>query len=261
LIYDLSAYSNRKIITIDNTLARQVLACMDLTSLQEDDTPDRIRDLCEKANRLYSPAAVCVYPQFVHLTSDLLSKKSIGIATVVNFPKGRDPEDWVFSAIQKAIADGATEIDCVFPYLSFIQDPEKHFLPIQHFLKQCKSLMGSKVLLKVILETGAFQNAEVLRNACLCALSAGADFLKTSTGKILEGASLEAAAVILESLKAAERPDLGLKISGGIKTLEQAAEYLELAQAIQGKAWPSPKTFRIGASQLWQSAYDLATQA
>jgi deoxyribose-phosphate aldolase len=228
-------------------LAERVLPLIDLTSLNDADTDEVITALCTKAVTPYgNVAAVCVYPRFVKLAKKSLTPTAIKIATVTNFPTGTEPLDAVLNQTKMAIAAGANEIDLVIPYRSYLAGD--HQL-VKDYIAQSKSICGSTILLKVILETGALLDAEIISAVSQSAIDAGADFLKTSTGKIQVGATLAAATAMLEVIKASRKP-VGLKISGGIRTLEQAAEYLSLADKIMGNAWVSAQTFRFGASTL-----------
>ena len=220
---------------------------IDLTSLNETDQEETINALCQKATIAnHHVAAVCVFPSFVTTARKALAGQAVRIATVVNFPEGTDTLDTVLASIRQVISDGADEVDVVFPYGDYLQgEKEKAY----DFIRTCKAACGEKVLLKVILETGALRDpliiTEVSYNVCL----SGADFLKTSTGKIATGATPEAALAMLTVIKKMSRP-IGFKVSGGVRTVEQAAHYIQLAEEIMGTAWVTPLHFRIGASQL-----------
>lgn len=225
----------------------RILELIDLTSLNDTHNAETISALCEKAifNKI-NVAAVCVYPQFVAQAKKLLSEHSVRIATVANFPEGVETLENVLVVIRQAISQGADEIDVVFPYRDYLQgEKEKAY----DFIRTCKKACGESVLLKVILETGALLDpvsiAEVSYNVCY----AGADFLKTSTGKISVGASLDAAQVMLEIIKKIPR-SIGFKVSGGVRSIEQAQQYINLAETMMGPSWITPAHFRIGASQL-----------
>jgi deoxyribose-phosphate aldolase len=128
---------------------------------------------------------------------------------------------------------------------------ERHYA--KDYIETCKAACGETITLKVILETGALNDPALIADACFDVFSVGADFVKTSTGKISEGATLEAAATMLLVIKHMQpqvKHTLGLKVSGGIREVQQAAQYVELADAILGRDWVTPQTFRIGASKL-----------
>lgn len=226
--------------------AQKIISLIDYTSLNDTDTLETITALCQNAQTtLGNVAAVCIYPKFVQHAKSLLAKTNIPVATVVNFPSGNDALGDCLNLIHGAIRDGADEIDVVMPYTLFLSGK---IAACEDFLKRCRSACGNKIL-KVILETGALKTKEKITAASNLAIQSGADFLKTSTGKIAVGATLEAMEVMLHAIRASEKM-VGCKISGGVRTVEQAEQYLALAEKIMGKAWLTPKTFRIGASQL-----------
>jgi deoxyribose-phosphate aldolase len=243
-----------KAVSVPTDVARQILPLIDLTSLNDADTSEIIHALCQQAIVPQGHvAAVCVYPPFVAQCARELAGTEVKIATVANFPHGNDSIERVIPAIRQAVLDGAQEIDVVFPYARY---PAQDILGAQDFIRQCKAACGETILLKVILETGAIADPQQLADMAQDAIFAGADFLKTSTGKISAGATLEASAILLLAIKnmspSLERT-IGFKAAGGVRTLEQAAQYLTLANRILGKDWISPHTFRLGASQLMQA--------
>lgn len=236
---------------VDSQLCRQIFSLLDLTSLGETDTPAMITALCKKAVTIQGHvAALCVYPQFARQVVDLLAQTPVKTATVANFPQGSDAINVALISIEQSIQAGAQEIDVVFPYQSYLAGDREG---ARDFVRQCKAACGENILLKVILETGALQEAQIIADASRDVIMAGADFIKTSTGKIKIGATLEAAAIMLlvinEMTPEMKRP-IGFKASGGVRTVEEAAKYLELAAQIMGADWISPRTFRFGASQL-----------
>ena len=225
------------------TTARLALACLDLTSLNDADTPADIQKLCARAQGPFGPtAAVCVWPRFAALARSLLPA-SISVAAVANFPDGgrdlrravRDTEDIVMA--------GAQEVDVVFPYRDFAHAPALLFA----VRSACAGLR-----LKVILETGELPDEARIAQACRIALDAGADFLKTSTGKTPKSASPEAARVMLGAIaaRAETRHRVGFKPSGGIRTVADAALYIGLTREVLGDTAVTPARFRIGASGL-----------
>ena len=243
------------LVDASSLLASRLISYIDLTSLGDSDTEPMINSLCEKAITPYGPvAAVCIYPQFVKFAVTQLANTRVHIATVVNFPHGQDSSDKVVGDIKQAIAEGANEIDMVFPYSRFLSGDKNY---ATHLIQQCKAACGKKRLLKVILETGALESLEIIAEITRVAILAGADFVKTSTGKIPIGATLEAAATILLVMKALQ-PEvkhlLGFKVSGGVRELLQAAQYIYLANDIMGDNWVSSRIFRVGASQLLDKA-------
>jgi len=231
--------------SIDETLKQKIIAVIDLTSLNDDDTAQGIADLCQHAKSLSTHvAAVCVYPQFVKVARQQLKK--IKIATVANFPDGQQELADTIAQIESAIDDQANEIDIVMPYQTFIAGDH---LAASEYIQHCKRACGDALTLKIILESGAFENLEQLHLACKMVTASGADFIKTSTGKHVWGASPETACVMLLSIKESGE-QCGFKASGGIREVADAAFYYHLAAVIMGDDWVKPDNFRIGASQL-----------
>ncbi|TAK76747.1 MAG: deoxyribose-phosphate aldolase [Gammaproteobacteria bacterium] len=235
----------------NQALIDKLFNLIDLTSLNESDTDSSIAALCEKATSPFGHvAAVCVYPRFVRLVAEQFASTPIKTAAVANFPHGTESLESTLIDISQALQEGAQEIDVVFPYTRYLAGERQY---AQQFVTACKAACGEEVTLKVIIETGALNDPAIIADASLDVLTAGADFIKTSTGKIAEGATLEAAATMLLVIQHAtpllKRP-LGLKISGGIREVAQAAQYVELADQIMGRDWVTPQTFRIGASKL-----------
>lgn len=226
----------------------KILSLLDLTSLNDNDTPAVIDALCSNATQsIGKVAAVCVYPQFVAQSRARLPESSgINVATVVNFPTGDEPLADVLAQTQQALADGANEIDLVFPYKALQQG---NAAAGEEMCSQIATLVHQHAgSLKVILETGALSPADIAQAAQI-AIAAGADFLKMSTGKIAHGASLEASAILLEQIAQAKQP-VGLKISGGVRDIATAQAYIAQAADKMGADWVQPENFRIGASSL-----------
>lgn len=240
-----------KTVEASPALLPRILSLIDLTSLNTSDTETSMVGLFAKARTpLGHVAAVCVYPSFVRQAVAEFSGSPIHVATVVNFPEGNASLDTVLIDITRVLQDGAQEIDVVFPYHQYLAGERQY---AQQFVAACKAACGDQALLKVILETGAMTGPAIIAEASLDVLTAGADFIKTSTGKISQCATLEAAATMLlvirdVTLKLNRR--VGIKISGGIREIQQAAQYIELADNIMGRDWVTPATFRIGASKL-----------
>jgi deoxyribose-phosphate aldolase len=234
----------------DAALARRALRCLDLTELSDSCSDALIDRLCRKALTPHGPvAAVCVWPQFVTRARDALEGTPVRIATVVNFPRGDKDIEKVIEDAEEALGDGADEIDCVLPY-DALQRGETAF--VADFLSGVREVVGSGRTLKAILETGALGASDRIAAAARLAIASGADFVKTSTGKSRVSATPEAAEAILAAIRASGKP-AGLKVSGGIRTLDGARTYLDLADRVMGAGWATPKTFRIGASALYES--------
>ncbi len=234
--------------------ARRAIALIDLTDLADDRVPDGIDELCRRA-REHGTAAVCVWPEYVTRCVELLDGSGVRVATVVNFPSGDETVDDVSAMTRTALADGADDIDLVLPYRAFLAgDPAQAGAMVEAIA----ALVEPPVLLKVILETGAYPDSESVGAAARLAIASGADFVKTSTGKIAQGASLAAARAMLSEIAAAADDDrtdgrtsgrtVGLKPSGGIRGFDDAMAYLHLADEVMGEGWATPATFRYGAS-------------
>lgn len=227
--------------------AQRILSLIDLTNLNDDCTEDNVVELCSRAQGEFgNTAAVCVWPRFVNLCASILRGTSIKVATVVNFPHGgTDVADVVATTIATLDA-GADEIDLVLPYQSMITGDEAQVLSM---LQAVREVVHAPDHLKVILETGELINPERIRRASELAIKSGADFIKTSTGKSKISATPEAVTTMLQVIRDSGRP-VGLKPSGGIRTVAEAQQYLDLADAIMGPQWATPQTFRFGASGL-----------
>ena len=193
----------------------------------------------------YGTAAVCVWPEYVARCVELLDGSDVGIATVVNFPKGNQQTGVVLDQTLTALSDGATEIDVVLPYRMFRNGDVK---PTASLIEAVGDIIAPPGALKVILETGELDD-EAIRGAAELAVGLGADFIKTSTGKTDVSATLGAARIMLEVIAATDRT-VGLKPSGGIRTYDAAVAYLDLAAEMMGPEWATPSTFRFGASGL-----------
>ncbi|MDX2101122.1 MAG: deoxyribose-phosphate aldolase [Alphaproteobacteria bacterium] len=226
-------------------VARRALPLLDLTLLNDDDDEARIRGLAARATTpVGSVAALCVWPRLVK-TAYTERPAGVRLATVVNFPQGTDAPGQVIDTILDAFNYGVEEIDVVFPHVYFRHGSVEYCRQVLTAYRQ----VTTGRTLKVILETGLIPDPGTLRTMCQIAIECGADFLKTSTGKVPVGATLPAAEVMLRTIIGSGRP-VGLKISGGLRTAEQIAPYLTLADRLMGVSWVSPQTFRIGASSL-----------
>ena len=232
---------------MDDVIAAHILLrLLDLTSLNEDDTEYKIDELCQKAHTPYgNVAAVCVWPRFVTHAKRLLMGSDIKVATVVNFPQGEFNLNKLKKEICLALDSGANEVDAVFPYHEFLN---KNYDNCAKFVQTARELCEGKTL-KIILETGEITNARKISDATKICIDAGADFIKTSTGKTPISATPEAANAILETI-AADTRNVGFKASGGIRTIDDAKKYLILAIDIMGYKWITPNNMRIGASSL-----------
>jgi len=224
--------------------AARILPLLDLTSLGDDDNDATIERLCQRALET-GVAAVCVYPRFVAVARSQLVDTPVQLATVANFPDGSDDIAGTVAEIEAAIAAGADEIDVVAPIQAVM---EGDVGLVTELVQACKSACDGR-LLKVILETGKLEDPARITAAARSAIMAGADFLKTSTGKFQVGATLEAAAVLLAVIEEADGR-VGIKFAGGIRSTAQAASYLYLVDHFLGAGWTRPRTLRFGASSL-----------
>jgi deoxyribose-phosphate aldolase len=234
----------------DADIAVRALRSLDLTDLTDTCTDQAIDALCRKALDPRGPvAAVCVWPQFVKRAQDNLKGSSVRIATVVNFPAGGEDVSRVADDTQEALSDGADEIDLVIPYEAVRRGD---LAAATEMVEAVREIVDGDRLLKVILETGELKDPKLIETASRIAIDAGADFIKTSTGKTPVSATPEAAEIMLNAIKASGKP-VGLKPSGGIRTVEDAKIYLDLASRIMGAGWATPRTFRIGASSVYDA--------
>ena len=217
------------------------LAFQDLTLLKTDASPDELLQLLALA-KAHQPAAICVYPQQLQLFSSLNTVKK---ACVVNFPEALLSAEQIIEEINTALAFNADEIDYVFPYQLYFDKPLEALTQSQNILHYCQK---HSLVTKVIIETGAFHSLELLYTLALQLIEQGWDFLKTSTGKIAEGATPAKAFALLAAIADAEKP-CGIKLSGGIRTVMQAQLYLNMAETMLKKS-ANATWFRLGTSKL-----------
>lgn len=234
-----------------NVRSRLALQLMDLTSLNDDDTPEKIIELCHQAHtEAGNTAAVCIYPRFIPIarkTLNSLGLSDVTIATVTNFPAGGDDIGIAVAETRAAVAYGADEVDVVFPYRALMAGNEEVGAEL---VRRCKEACGADVLLKVIIETGELKDPALIRKASEISIDAGADFIKTSTGKVPVNATPESARIMLEAIRDSGNTQVGFKPAGGIKTAEDAALHLDLADEIMGAGWVDRRHYRFGASSL-----------
>lgn len=233
------------------TAALRALKLMDLTTLNDDDTDQNVIELCHKAKTAVgNTAAICIYPRFIPIAKKTLRElgtPEVRIATVTNFPHGNDDIAIAVAETKAAIAYGTDEVDVVFPYRALIAGNEKVGYEL---VKQCKAACGD-TLLKVIIETGELKEPALIKRASELCIKAGADFIKTSTGKVAVNATPEAAEIMLNVIREMGVADVvGFKPAGGVKTSEDAAQYLAMADNILGSEWADNMHYRFGASSL-----------
>lgn len=228
-----------------NVLRLQQLAkLLDITRLQDDETEQSFIDWLQTVPAL-TPAAYCVYPRFLASLQQWPQRaQQVQIATVVNFPGAELAVDVVCEQIQQAKMAGATEIDCVLPYKALLRG--EHGL-VKSFLYDIRQTCDDTCL-KVIIESGELITAQQVSKATELAIEGGADFVKTSTGKVATGVTLEAARIILTVIAAANRP-VGFKASGGVRSIAQALELVQMYEDVTGQI-ATNSGMRIGASAL-----------
>jgi deoxyribose-phosphate aldolase len=242
---------------------RTILNVIDLTTLNGDDTSQRVIDLCNKGisykdEKLDIPevAAVCVYPVFVPMVKKALKESDIKTAAVAGaFPSGQSPLEIRIAEAKWTAEKGADDIDMVISRGRLI---EKDYDFIVEEVNAIKKSIGSSHL-KVILETGELKTVDNIRRACELAIEGGADFLKTSTGKISPAATPEAFLIMIDTIKeffALTGKKIGIKPAGGISTVKDSLNYYMLVKNILGEEWLNNKLFRIGASRLADNVYN-----
>ncbi|MBR6333936.1 MAG: deoxyribose-phosphate aldolase [Bacteroidales bacterium] len=236
-------------------LYRFILSSIDLTTLEGTDNEQVVQALCQKALDFKKqagcmPAAVCVYPPYVHTVVEALQRNPITIASVAGaFPAGQSPIEVKVAEVRYAVAQGADEIDMVISRGTFLkgdyQTVYDEILAIRDACREAK--------LKVILETGELKTPQNIFRASQIAIAAGADFIKTSTGKIAVNATPEAFLVMMDAIKFHYQKTgkrVGIKAAGGISDPDTAVYYVKLLHNVLGQEWMNRNLFRIGASRL-----------
>jgi len=234
------------------------IRCMDLTTLEGKDSEGRVRSLCAKAMTprpgypgVPSVAAVCVYPNLVAVAKDALRGSTVKVASVATaFPAGLADLAIKLADTEQAITAGADEIDMVIDRGAFLSGRERQ---VFDEIVAVKAVCGTRAHLKVILETGELGSYENTRRASDLALEAGADTIKTSTGKVGTNATFPTALLMCEAIRDFARRTgqrRGLKVAGGVRTTKQALTYLVIVNETLGPQWLDPDLFRIGASTL-----------
>jgi deoxyribose-phosphate aldolase len=233
------------------------ISMIDLTTLEGQDTPGKVRALCAKALRpdpadSTTPrvAAICVYPDMVPVAAAELAGSGVHLASVATaFPSGRAALSVKIADVKEAVASGADEIDMVIDRGAFLSG---RYLQVFEEIVAVKQACGSAHL-KVILETGELVTYDNVRCASWLAMLAGGDFIKTSTGKISPAATLPVTLAMLEAVRDfrdATHRQVGVKPAGGIRTTKDAVKYLVLVNETVGDDWLDPDWFRLGASSL-----------
>ena len=236
---------------------RLAVRMMDLTTLEGKDSPGKVKSLCAKALRpldsdptIGPVGAVCVYPNLVPTAVAALRGSGVHVASVATaFPSGLSPLPVKLDDVRRAVGFGADEIDMVIDRGAMLGG---EFARVFDEIAQTKEACGPAHL-KVILETGELGSYDVVRHASEIAMAAGADFIKTSTGKIVPAATPAVTLVMLEAIRDfyyATGKRIGMKPAGGIRTAKQALHYLVIVKETLGDAWLTPDLFRFGASTL-----------
>ena len=231
--------------------------CIDLTTLNTTDSDESVRNFVKGVNRLdeeypdlKNVAAICVYPNFAEVVKDTLEVEDVKIACVAGgFPSAQTFTEIKVAEAAMALMDGAEEIDIVMNVGKFLsEDYENLCDEIQELKETCK-----EHTLKVILETGALKTASNIKRAAILAMYAGADFIKTSTGKLQPGATLEAAYVMCQAIKEYHKltgNKIGFKPAGGINSISDAINYYTIVKEVLGEEWLNNGLFRLGTSRL-----------
>jgi len=233
------------------------IRCCDLTTLEGQDTPGKVAALCSKAVRpdptdasIPSVAAVCVYPNLVSTAVERLAGTSVKVASVATaFPSGQSPLEVKVRDVEDAVALGAHEIDMVIDRGAFLSG---RYAEVYEEIVRVKQACGDAHL-KVILETAELGTYDNVRRASLLAMAAGADFIKTSTGKLPVAATLPVQLVMLEAIRDVYEETgrrVGMKAAGGIRASKQAIQYLVQVHETLGPEWLTPDLYRLGASSL-----------
>jgi deoxyribose-phosphate aldolase len=234
-----------------------MFSLVDLTTLNTDDTGSKVKSLCEKMNQFPDRfpgyplvKAICVYPTLVPVVKKNLKVKEVNIASVAaGFPSAQTFSEIKQWESRKAVEAGANEIDIVLSVGKFLEN-ELDYLSGE--IRQIKQAI-EKAKLKVILETGLLPDPAAIYRASMISMESGADFIKTSTGKIQPAATPEAVLVMCHAIKAFYKRSnrkVGIKPAGGISTAEQALAYASIVKGVLGEEWLDPGLFRIGASRL-----------
>ena len=229
------------------TTPKNIIPLLDYTRLNQPDLDSAVAKFCQEAKtKLGNVAAVCVYPEYLSILRQLLAGTSIEKAVVINFPQGSLSNSEPMQTAEKAIEAGATELDWVMPYTDFFAGKQK---AVEQHLQAARHLSGD-IRLKIIIESGAFQDQQKLLDAALMCIDCGADFIKTSTGKIDIGATPEAIDTFIAAIQLRPHSKVGIKISGGVATTEDAQKYIQQICRKLGENWVHPDKIRIGASRL-----------
>ncbi len=252
-----SIIENESVLLSNRESLQLILNCIDLTTLEGSDTDSKALELCRQARSfknnghdIPNVAAVCFYPPFAAIAKAQLKGTAINVACVAGaFPSGQSPLAVRVAEVKYAVEQGADEIDMVISRGKFL---EGDYNFVFNEVKAIKEACG-KAHLKVILETGELVDLANIKLASEIAIAAGADFIKTSTGKVQPAATLEAFIIMLDVINAHYKETgkmIGIKPAGGISEVNVAINYLKVLENVLGEKWMSNKYFRIGASRL-----------
>jgi deoxyribose-phosphate aldolase len=241
----------------DKALLKKIFSLIDLTTLSEKDNIESVTRLCEQVNlqeeaypSMPPVAAICVYPELVATVKEKLENPLVNVASVGGgFPASQTFTNIKIMEIEQAIEQGAEEIDVVLPVGKFLTGDLEY---AEYEIQIIKQRMGP-ILLKVILETGSLKEFSLIRKASFLSIGAGADFIKTSTGKVSPGATPEAVLVMCHAIKDYYNrtgKKIGIKPAGGISDATTALLYWSIVRKILGEDWLNSERFRIGASGL-----------
>lgn len=233
---------------------------MDITTLKSEDTPSSVRAFVEKINALSThypscplPAAICVYPNFASVVRETL-RVPVKVAAVAGaFPSSQSFLEVKCLESRMAVENGADEVDIVLALNAFLEGDEER---ASQEIRAIRQAVGESCHLKVILETGVLADEEKIYRASMLAMESGADFIKTSTGKVPVNATPEAARVMCRAIAdyyARTGKKVGFKAAGGISTAEEALQYMQIVEEILGSQWLTPALLRLGVSRLGNS--------
>ncbi len=254
---NVSKLAQRSDLMRDKSILTHLFSLIDLTSLNPTDTEEKISQITEKVNKinirfpeLPNVAAICVYPSMIQSVKKNLTDEKVQIVSVAgSFPFAQTFLDIKLLEIERVIAEGANEIDVVMSLGKFL---EGNYNFVTNELRRIKEISGN-VKVKVIIESGIIEDLNLIKIASFLALEAGADFIKTSTGKLEKGASPEAVWIICEAIKEyaqATGRSAGIKPAGGISDISSAVHYYLIVNEVLGNGWLNPERFRFGASKL-----------
>lgn len=244
---------------MDRELVKKVLSCIDNTTLNATDSEPSVEAFCRHTMEMGDVVAVCVYPRFVPVAASVLAGSGIKVASVAGaFPHGQLPLGLKVDEVRYVVEQGADEVDIVINRGLLLAGEGN---AVRDEVAAMKEACQGRTL-KVILETGELPSPTLIRRASELAIEGGADFIKTSTGKIATGATLEDAEVMLEVIAnyvKIYKKTVGFKAAGGIREPEEALNYVLLAKKIVGEDYVNNQTFRIGASRLTDKLFSLLT--